>query len=416
MAPHRAEDRSIGRFDDEHPYGVNVICANADQYFEIERHVGASFFRGRYNIGVWFWELPSFPAAWHDRFAQYQELWVATSFVAGTLAPVSPIPVVRVPPVLGVARPGSRERGRARLGVAPDELVVLFVFDFWSYVERKNPLALIEAFKRAFHPAERVRLVVKSVNESVAPAAFERLRECADGHPISILTGYWSSEELRDLMAACDVYASLHRSEGLGLTMSDAMAHGKPVIATAWSGNTDFMNVSNSYPVRFTLVPLVEDFGPYRKGEIWADADVEHAALLLREVFEDRDGARQRGEIARRDIETQYSADQIARLVGARLDAISQRLILAGDDSLGGLSSAISSGRMGPDLSLWLADVRRRLELQEHQVAHLHAAVTADRPLGGGLAAQTRQIHAAAQRLNQVATEIARSVRKHDDA
>jgi hypothetical protein len=146
----------------------------------------------------------------------------------------------------------------------------------------------------------------------------------AQGYPIDIHAGYWLSQELRDLMDACDVYVSLHRSEGTGLTITDAMAFGKPVIATSWSGNMDFMDVSNSFPVRYDLVELQHNVGPYRAGEVWADPSVEHAAEQMRTVFDDREEAALRGRAARREIETNYSEAKVAELVGQRLSVISE--------------------------------------------------------------------------------------------
>src|SRR5262249_33966906 len=201
-------------------------------------------------------------------------------------APVAPIPVVRIPPVLTMGTAGSREEGRRRLGVSSDEFVFLFVFDFHSHFARKNPLAVIEAFRAVFTPSDLVRLVIKCVNGSSDPSDLTAMRALALGHRIFIHDGYWPAEELRDLMAACDAYVSLHRSEGTGMTISEAMALGKPVIATGWSGNMDFMNVTNSFPVRYELVELSENIGPYQAGETWAEPSIEHAAELMRLVFE----------------------------------------------------------------------------------------------------------------------------------
>jgi hypothetical protein len=151
------------------------------------------------------------------------------------------------------------------------------------------------------------------------------MRTRAQGYPIDIHDGYWPAAEIRDLMAACDAYASLHRSEGLGLTITDAMAHGKPVIATGWSGNMDFMNVANSFPVRFELVEIERNVGPYRSGETWARPSEEHAAEMMRLVFEDRQAARVRGQAAKREIEATYSEQGTARLIQARLAVIASR-------------------------------------------------------------------------------------------
>jgi glycosyltransferase involved in cell wall biosynthesis len=322
LSSNRSKDRTLTTFDTDHPHGVNLLCVHAAQHFAIMSHTGVDVFEGHYNIGAWAWELPHFPERWYDRFAYYDEIWATTSFVANVLSPISPIPVVRIPPVLTPAADASRESGRRRLGVCPEELVYLFVFDFHSHLERKNPLALIDAFKTAFAPSDPVRLILKCVNADSDADGFAAMSARAQGYPIEIHAGYWLAQELRDLMAACDAYVSLHRSEGTGLTITDAMALGKPVIATSWSGNMDFMDISNSFPVRYELVELRENVGPYRAGEVWADPSVEHAAEQMRLVFEDRAEARVRGQAARRGIETNYSEEEIAGIVQQRLEVI----------------------------------------------------------------------------------------------
>jgi glycosyltransferase involved in cell wall biosynthesis len=312
-------------FDTEHPYDVNLLCVDAAQHFAIMSHLGANLFEERYNIGAWAWELPRFPEKWYDRFAYYDEVWVATSFIANALAPISPVPVVRIPPVLVAGTLAYRDSGRRQLSVPSEQFVYLFVFDFHSHMERKNPLALIDAFTRAFAPSEPVRLVIKCVNADSDREGFAAMSARAQGYPIDIYTGYWPSQRLRDLMEACDAYVSLHRSEGTGLTITDAMALGKPVIATSWSGNMDFMDVSNSFPVRYELVELQRNVGPYRAGEVWADPSVEHAAELMRLVFEDREGARARGRAAKREIEANYSEEKVAALIRQRFEVVASR-------------------------------------------------------------------------------------------
>jgi glycosyltransferase involved in cell wall biosynthesis len=264
LSSNRSEDQTLPTFYGDQPYDVNLVCVDAAQHFAILVHTRADFFEGRYNIGAWVWELPRFPERWYDRLAYYDEIWVTTSFVANVLAPISPVPVVRIPPVLTSKTVGSRESGRRLLEVSSEEFVYLFVFDFHSHMERKNPLALIDAFKLAFAPWEPVRLVIKCVNADSDPEGFAAMNARAEEHPIDIYAGYWSSQELQDLMAACDAYVSLHRSEGTGLTITDAMALGKPVIATSWSGNMGFVDVSNcsfsgSRSLRYNAYELIRE-------------------------------------------------------------------------------------------------------------------------------------------------------------
>ena len=324
LSSNRSEEVWSEETASDHLHDVNLVCVDPAQHYATMSYLGPELFDDRYNIAAWAWELPRFPERWYDRFAYYDEIWVTTSFVANTLAPISPVPIVVIPPVLTPTAQASRDDGRRRLAVRAEEFVYLFVFDFHSHMERKNPLGVIEAFKMAFAPTEAVRLVIKCVNAGSDPEGFAVMESRTQGYPVDIHAGYWPSKDLRDLMAACDAYLSLHRSEGTGLTITDAMALGKPVIATSWSGNVDFMDVSNSFPVRYELVELQESVGPYRAGEVWADPSVEHAAEQMRWVFEDREEARARGDAARREIETNYSEAKVAEVVGQRLGVVSE--------------------------------------------------------------------------------------------
>ena len=327
LTGNRSEDRTLRHHDTATETDVNLVCVDAGQHFALLSAVGDSFFAGHYNIGAWAWELPRFPASWYNRFAYYDEIWVGTSFIASTLAPISPVPVVRVPPVV-LPPAGSRKRGRARLGVHHRECVFLFVFDVHSHLPRKNPAGAIAAFRQAFPDGRDVRLVLKSVNAGADPQGYAELRELAGDAPIDFHDGYWSAADVRDAFAACDVYVSLHRSEGTGLTIAEAMGAGKPVIVTDWSGSTDFADGSTSYPVAYELTTVTDNVGPYRRGETWAEPDVAHAAAMMRAIVDDPATAARRGAAARLRIAHDYSARAVAETVRARLDVIGSRHLL----------------------------------------------------------------------------------------
>ena len=324
LTTNRSEDRTLDIAASAAGTDVNLVCVDAGQHFALLSEVGESFFADHYNIGAWAWELPQFPDAWYNRFAYYDEIWVGTSYIAAALAPIAPVPVIRVPPVVS-AITGSRERGRQRLGADEDEFVFAFIFDVHSHLPRKNPGAAIEAFRRAFPRRGAARLVLKSVNADSDPAGYANLRALAGDAAIDFHDGYWPSEDVRDLLAACDAYVSLHRAEGTGLTIAEAMTHGVPVIATDWSGNTDFADTSTSFPVAYELTSVAANVGPYRAGEVWAEPDVDHAAWLMQQVVRDRATASRRGAAARRRMLRDYSEDAVGEIVRARLDAISSR-------------------------------------------------------------------------------------------
>jgi glycosyltransferase involved in cell wall biosynthesis len=324
LTSNRSGDRTVSSGDALANWDVNLMCIDAGQHFAVLSQAGDDLLTRRYNIGAWAWELPHFPDRWYDRFAYYDEIWVGSSFIASALAPISPIPVIRIPPVLTRVSPARHDQP-ARAWKRPDEFLFLFLFDVHSHLARKNPLAVIEAFRLAFQPSEPVRLILKCVNASSDPSGFAALRNRAAGAAIEIHDGYIPSEDVRGLMSSCDAYVSLHRSEGIGLTLAEAMELGKPVIATGWSGNTDFMDVSNSFPVSYRLVELDQNVGPYHEGEVWAEPSVEHAAALMRFVLDHPGRARARGDVARQTIQQGYSEDAIAGLIRQRLDLIGER-------------------------------------------------------------------------------------------
>src|SRR6185503_6112602 len=122
-----------------------------------------------------------------------------------------------------------------------------------------------------------------------------------------LLTETLSRQDVYELEAACDAFVSLHRSEGFGLGLAESMYLGKPVVGTNWSGNTDFMNHKNSCPVNYDLVVLDRDHGPYKKGQFWAEADVDHAAWYMKKLVDDRAFARQIGARAKAHLTDSFS-------------------------------------------------------------------------------------------------------------
>ena len=303
-------------------FDVSLLCVNAKETTTVASSVG-SVVKGTYRIGMWYWETEDFPASQHKGFRHLDEVWVATDFVRAAIEPHAPVPVRTITPPLPQPREGlGQDRARARVGL-PDRPILLFAFDYASIAERKNPWGLVDAFEAAFAPGERPLLVIKSISGERNPAPAERLRLRVGRSPdILLIEDYLDADDRDALMEACDCYISLHRSEGLGLTMAEAMSMGKPVIATAYGGNMQFMTEQNSFLVPASPIAIPEGSGPYSAGATWGDPDLEVAAQLMRTVFADLPLAAERGRRAADDLRDQHSAGVAGQVIAARLAEI----------------------------------------------------------------------------------------------
>lgn len=299
---------------------VDILCVNADALTAAVKRLGG----GRYTIGLWHWELSAFPGVWDPAFERVDEIWAASEHAAEALRLVAPRPVYVVPPAVVLDEPPRLSR--EELGL-PERFAFLFVYDFLSVCERKNPLGLLEAFTRAFAPGEGPVLVLKSINGGERLEALERVKlKAAERDDVLVVDEYFSREKTLALLASCDAYVSLHRAEGFGLTMAEAMALGKPVVATGYSGNLTFMSEETAYLVRYRLTRVPEGVLPYPAGAEWAEPDVEEAARLLRRVYERPDEAQEKGRRAREVLRERHSVAARAELVAERLASARARL------------------------------------------------------------------------------------------
>lgn len=324
-APNSRQGHAFAALEpDATPFAVSLICVNADGLPAFASQVGDEFFEGRHNIGLWWWETNALPERFDEAFDHVDEVWAGTSFVADALAAVSPVPVVHIPMPVTVAE--STPLAPGELGW-PDAFTFYFSFDYNSVFERKNPLATIRAYLAAFAPDDGAALVLKCINGERHPEAHAEVRSAISGRPdIVLIDQYLDAADKDRLTASCDCYVSLHRSEGLGLTIAEAMYLGKPVIATGYSGNMDYMGALNSYPVDYRLVGIGEGVDPYPADGEWAEPDVEHAARLMREVFDDPAAARRRGALAALDLRAQHSVQATGLAIDQRLRRIGPRL------------------------------------------------------------------------------------------
>ncbi len=302
--------------------GTLVVHHNAPFLPHALWAIGRARVRGRRVVGYWAWEFPRIPDSWLPSLRYLHEVWVPSELARVAVAAATDLPVHVVahpmPPVTATSNM------RARLGLPADALIVLTAFHMGSAFTRKNPLAAIAAFRRAFGDAPDRLLAIKLIDHGASPIARDELeRAVAGASNIRLINVMLPPADMAGLIAAVDIVLSLHRSEGFGLVPAEAMQLGKPVVATGWSGNMDFMNERNSAPVSYELVPVQDPYdGAFiADGQLWAEANVEDAADWLRRLAAEPELRQRLGSAARADIARQLSPESFARAVAKLITA-----------------------------------------------------------------------------------------------
>jgi glycosyltransferase involved in cell wall biosynthesis len=287
-----------GTLHDEAPHPINVFILNP---FDLAPMLGGGFralhaFDERINVCVPFWELPRIPSSWIPMLNRVDIVLAASAFIKYALLADLSSSRVRYMPLPAYVEPGEAS-DRQSWGLPEGTVVFISAFEMASDLNRKNPYAAIEAFNQAFTPSDDVILLIKLNNSGMAfsfDQHMETLRERTSRNPRIILVDeVLDHRDVLSLFAAADVFVSLHRAEGLGLPMLEAMSLGKPVIATAWSGNVDFMNEQNACLVGYDFVPVQGSsqaaYDEERLGAAarWADPRVDEAAAWMRRLADD---------------------------------------------------------------------------------------------------------------------------------
>ncbi len=287
-------------------HSASVYHVNADQVSAVHARIPHVFEASSYNIGCWHWELPELPDEWIAMAERLDEIWASSAFIQSAVSRKMRIPVVHMPH--GIEITTTEACTPQELGVPAGRFTFLCMFDLDSVVERKNPLGAVDAFRRAFPRDSPVALLIKAGRGVSHPEQYAALADRLRGIPNVYLTNLaLSRARAHGLLAACDGLVSLHRSEGFGLILAESMYLGKPVVATGWSGNMDFMDTANSCPVGYDLVTLDRTYGYYRAGQQWAEPDIDHAAHLMRRVVDDAEYRSHVGARARATIRSRFS-------------------------------------------------------------------------------------------------------------
>lgn len=323
VSPARMKEIAPGTPSLRPQFPVNLFQINAPEILSQPRLWPLFQEPESYNIGFWFWETSELPDVWLKAAEYLDELWAASTFCLDVFARKLSVPVVRIPACVEPMPPA--DLSREALGLPEKGFLFLAMADFFSTPERKNPLGALEAYHRAFGSStQEAFLVLKLSNSAHRPEIRAVLDKWIRGDSrIILIDGYMDRPELNALINQCDCMVSLHRSEGFGLPIAEAMYMGKPAIATAWSATTDFMTEANSLPVRYKLIPVNERSGPYNGNKgFWADPDVDHAAQQMRRLVSDRSLVKKLGQAAGFTIREGFSAQAVGRVMRERLDFI----------------------------------------------------------------------------------------------
>jgi len=259
---------------------INIFHINADEVNQALAHLSFNAPWTGYNIIYPAWELARYPEEWALHLDKFDEVWAPSQFIMEALASVCKRPVTHMPLACEVLL--SSFLSRRYFGIPEADYTFLFFFDVRSYSQRKNPEAVIRAFRRllTLRPYSKARLILKINGAEMAQEVMDRLRENVDAFAdrVTLITRLMSDNEAKNLVRCCDCFLSLHRSEGFGRGMAEAMFLGKPVIATAYSGNMDFMSDNTALLVPFQLVAVGKDAYPHWQDQKWAEPDEEAAS------------------------------------------------------------------------------------------------------------------------------------------
>ena len=313
----------------EAPYSINVFCLPAfDMVARIFLTLGTAPFDKHYNIGWWPWELSVWPKGWKNAFDLVDEVWAGSPFSFSMYQKSTLKPSYLMPLAASVDR--IKVNARDYFSLPGSSFLFLYVFDFNSHLNRKNPSMLIKAFQNAFpDPNQPVGLVFKVMNTNPSDTKWnDFLMECKQDPRIQIINKTMDRPDVLGLIEACDAYVSPHRAEGFGRTLAEAMLLGKPVLASNYSGNASYMDPELSFPIQYDLVPL--NRGDYhfidpKDGAVWAEPSINHLAESLKAALSFPSDV-QRVERLKRFAYDEFGVIRTAKLFKLRMTQIKSQL------------------------------------------------------------------------------------------
>ncbi len=308
------------KISDELMYDINIFHVQPMDMGYALGELGNEAWNYRYNIGFWLWELEEFPKDWKKYLPLVDEIWTPSEFVSKCMRKVTNKPVITVP--YCVTAPIDKTYDRDYFKLPKDKFLFLAMYDTNSTMERKNPQGAIEAFKKAFSPDDdTVGLVLKMNNPR--KEHIEKLNSMVEGYNnIYYINEIMDKVEVNSLIACVDVFVSLHRAEGFGLVMAEAMLNETVCIATNWSANTEFMNDEVACMVDYTFSILKKTSEPYKKGSRWAEPNVATAAQYMKRLATDKEYYIQKVTKAKEYVDRKLGMESVTDLIKSRIDKI----------------------------------------------------------------------------------------------
>ncbi|WP_322015051.1 glycosyltransferase [Paraburkholderia sp. J12] len=310
---------------------VNLFHFNARRVPLYFSRLGEDSFNGFYNIGYWVHEMQSIPAQWARQFEFFDEIWTPSSLCQAAIARSANIPVVKIPYPVETHDMTLRMEAR-RAGRHFDTFNFLTVFDVYSDAERKNPLFTIRAFLDQYANDESVRLTVKVKNLEYDSLLSQKLGEIVRQHSnIELIDRHFEAAEMASLYDDTDVYVSLHRAEGFGLTISDAMSRGIPVMVTGYSGNMEFCDASDTCLVAYDLCRVGHNRPRYRSDDLWAEPSMDDAIRAFGDMVENYGHWLKQAVHARERVARDFSVAAVGQMMHERIELINSNFAFADD-------------------------------------------------------------------------------------
>lgn len=319
--PVAREDKINDNQEFKTPHNINYFHFSArwvEYYLNI---IGKEKLENKYNICHWLTEMKSYPNEWAKNHHFFHEIWTASAFCQDSISMKIPYPTILMPyPIVGKKVDKNTYQN---IHIDDSKFNFLVMANMYSDIERKNVLQSLEAFQKAFPDETNISLIVKISNPDVDIEYMQKIIDTINGdNRIKLIDRFLSRDEVNILFQSVNTYVSLHRAEGFGLTLGEAMYHQIPLIATAYSGNMDFCNSFNCYLVDYDLVKVGEDRLRYRADDEWAQPRLESAIDMFKSVYYNPQEASIKTQRAKEFIEKSFSIESVAKKIKQRIDII----------------------------------------------------------------------------------------------